>query len=142
MTPLRCRKCGAEIPEGSPVCRSCFEPVKHEGIMTRLGRLFGTAKLSMTNPSAPVRTHVNVKVTSRIKIRDAKTGEVREYHSLEEVPEEYRAKIREAEEAARAGQRLNKITITDASGKTHSFNSPDEMPPELRSLYEKAQEKL
>src|SRR5208283_1857857 len=33
---MRCAKCGAEIPEGSPVCRSCFEPVKPEGFFSRL----------------------------------------------------------------------------------------------------------
>ena len=38
MTRL-CQKCGAEISDGSPVCRSCFEPVKSEGFLARLVRL-------------------------------------------------------------------------------------------------------
>jgi len=133
-----CEKCGAEIPEGSPVCRSCFEPVKREGFMSRLLRFFGGVRV-ISGKSAAGATQVGlIKATDRIKIRDGRTGELREYGSLEEVPLEYREQIRQAREAAMSGKSVAPIIFTDASGKEHTYHSPDEMPPELRALYEKA----
>jgi len=81
---------------------------------------------------------VNVKLTERFKIRDARTGQVLEYNSLDEVPAEYREKIRQAREAARHNPGGKPISVTDASGQTHSYGACDEMPPELRALLEKA----
>jgi hypothetical protein len=78
------------------------------------------------------------------KIRDATTGEMREYHSLDEVPESYREQLRQARDAALSGKdvliagRTTKITWTDSSGTTHHCNSLDELPPQIRALYEKA----
>jgi len=132
---LRCAKCGAEIPEGSPVCRSCFEPVKPEGFFSRLSRAFsgGATPAGQSSPSA---TRVNV-ITQKFKIRDPKTGEVREYQSLDDVPAEYREKIRQARDAAMHGQGGQKISFTDAAGQTHTYNSLDEVPPDIRGLIEK-----
>lgn len=134
-----CQKCGAEIPEGSPVCQSCFEPVKREGILKRLWRALGGGRVSFEKSSLPAATKLSVKLaTDRIRIRDALTGELREYNSLDEVPEGYREKIRQAREAAMHGQGGNKITVTDASGQTHIYNSLDEVPPDIRALIEKS----
>ena len=80
---------------------------------------------------------MNVKLSERIKIRDPLTGELREYHSLDEVPVEYREKIRQAQQAL-SGKGGNVITVTDATGKVQTYHSVEEMPPELRALYEKA----
>jgi len=79
---------------------------------------------------------VSVK-TETFKVRDSKTGEMREYHSIEDVPEEHREKIREALKAAGLSSASTKITWTDASGTVHHYNSVEEMPPEFRALYEK-----
>jgi len=140
----RCPKCGADVEEGWPVCRKCFEPVKREGFFSRLLRAFGVkVNVSITKPAStapgPTSIGINIKTAERIKIRDGKTGEMREYHSIDEVPEEYREKIRQAEAAALSGLSTStKITITDTSGSVHHYNSLDEIPPELRALYEKA----
>ena len=136
-----CEKCGAEIDEGWTVCRSCFEPVKHEGVLSRLLRFFGGARVSLKKSSPAAGTRVNIKLSERIKIRDPLTGELREYHSLDEVPVEYREKIRQAQQAALSGKGGNVITVTDASGQIQTYHSADEMPPELRALYEKARDK-
>ena len=75
------------------------------------------------------------------KIRDAATGELREYHSIDEVPEEFREQLRKAREQAQTdGTTLTSqsITVTDASGKVHTYHSIEELPPELRELYQKA----
>ena len=133
----RCTKCGAEIPEGSPVCQSCFEPVKPEGFFSRLRRAFGGGPAATGQYSTPA-ARVNVKVKEKFKIRDPKTGEVREYQSLDEVPAEYREKIRQARDTAMHGQGGQKISFTDAAGQTHTYNSLDEVPPDIRALIEKS----
>ena len=134
---LRCAKCGAEIPEGSPVCRSCFEPVKPEGFFRRLRSAFGGGSAPAGQSTSPPPARVNVKVREKFKIRDPKTGEVREYQSLDEVPAEYREKIRQARDGAMHGPGGQKISFTDAAGQTHTFNSLDEVPPDIRALIKK-----
>jgi hypothetical protein len=133
-----CEKCGAEIAEGWTVCRSCYEPVKREGILSRWLRFFGGARVGLEKSPPAGSTKVNVKLSERIKIRDPLTGELREYHSLDEVPVEYREKIRQAQAAVLSGKGGNVISVTDATGKVQTYHSVEEMPPELRALYEKA----
>jgi hypothetical protein len=138
---MHCEKCGAEVEAGWPVCRKCFEPVKRQGFFSRLRRLFSGINVSVSigKSVAPMGgSHVKVNVSQRYKIKDSRTGEVREYHSLEEVPEEFREKLRLAQEAALDGKTINKISVTDASGQVKTYNSIEELPPELRALYEKA----
>ena len=134
---MRCAKCGVEIPEGSPVCRSCFEPVKPEGFFSRLRRAFRSGPVK-TSPSSPPGLRLNIKVKAQFKIRDPQTGEVRVYQSLDEVPAEYREKIRQARDTAMPGQGGQKISFTDAAGQTHAYNSLDEVPPDIRVLIEKS----
>ena len=81
---------------------------------------------------------MNVKFSNRIKIRDARTGEFREYHSVDEVPAEYRDKIRQAEQEALSSQGTKEINVTDATGKMRTYRSIEELPPDLRKLYLKA----
>jgi hypothetical protein len=133
-----CEKCGAEIAEGWTVCRLCYEPVKREGFLSRLLRPFSGARMSSEKSPPAGSTKVNVKLSERIKIRDPQTGELREYHSLDEVPVEYREKVRQAREAALSGKGGNVISVTDATGKVQTYHTVEEMPPELRAIYEKA----
>jgi hypothetical protein len=138
MTARQCAKCGAEIPEGSPVCRSCFEPVEREGILSRLLR-FLCARISV-GKSAAGATQVRLVTRTReqFKIRDRQTGELRVYESLEEVPLEHREKVRQAWQAALSGKNIAPIVVRDGFGKEQIYHSPEELPPELRALYEKA----
>jgi len=137
--PRTCQKCGAEIPEGSPVCRSCFEPVPAEGLLKRLFRFLSGGRVSLMKMSSLPGARVNVRVSESIKIRDPFTGQLREYHSLDEVPEEFREQIRKARAAMvkGSGSSQNSITVTDAAGKTQTYHSLQELPPDIRALYEK-----
>jgi hypothetical protein len=54
---------------------------------------------------------------------------------------EYREKVRQAQQAALSGKGGNVISVTDATGKVQTYHSIEEMPPELRALYEKARGK-
>jgi hypothetical protein len=133
-----CEKCGAEIAEGWTVCRSCYEPVKREGVLTRLLRFLG-ARVSLDKTSSAAGTSVSINLSERIKIRDPKTGEMRECLSLDEFPVEERVKIlRQARQAALTGKAANVIIVKDVTGKVQTYQSIEEMPPELRTLYEKA----
>jgi hypothetical protein len=60
---------------------------------------------------------------------------------LDEVPVEYREKVRQAQQAALSGKGGNVISVTDATGKVQTYHSIEEMPLELRALYEKARSK-
>jgi len=64
-----CQKCGAEIPEGSPVCRSCFEPVKSEGFLARLMRLVGGGRASSSKTPSMVGTAAKIHTTELDLIR-------------------------------------------------------------------------
>src|SRR5262249_52967591 len=68
----------------------------------------------------------------------AKTGELQEYHSMDEVPAEFREMVRKVEEGRLTGKNAGKITWTDSSGTVHHCNSIDELPPDMRDVYQKA----
>jgi hypothetical protein len=133
-----CHKCGAEIPEGSPVCRSCFEPVAREGFLTRLLRVYSGGRVTLGKSSSPAGTKLNLTLSEKIKVRDPFTGQLREYHSLDEVPEEFREQIRKAREAMAGAKGGNLITVTEAKGNVQTYHSVEELPPDLRALYDKA----
>lgn len=142
--PTRCPKCGAEVEDEWPVCRKCFEPVKRPGFFARLLNKLRPRRINVTisNSSTAVpgftsRT-ISLRTNEVFKIRDAKTGEIREYRSLDELPEEFRTLIRGAEQGALTGKNTTQISWTDSSGTVHHCNSFDELPAEMRALYQKA----
>src|SRR5690349_10549865 len=113
-----CPKCGAEVHSEWTTCHSCFEPIQRQGLFARLAKIFSGVRV--TTSFTP---HINIKVTEQIKIHDPKTGEMREYHSLDEVPPEYREKISQAFQSARSGTSRQMIAVTDASGQVHTYKS-------------------
>ena len=74
-----------------------------------------------------------LRTTESIKIRDPLTGELREYHSTDEVPEPFRDQIRKLRESAASTESKTVITVTNSSGKLQTYHSVDELPPELRA---------
>jgi uncharacterized membrane protein YdbT with pleckstrin-like domain len=108
-------------------------------------RLFGGFKVQVSTSPAPSSTggiHLNIKTTVKrtYKVRDAVTGETKEYHSLEEVPEKYREQMRKA--FAESAVTQKQMTFTGPDGVTHSYHSLDELPPEVRALVERAEKNL
>ena len=81
---------------------------------------------------------VKAHSSERIKIRDPLTGELREYHSLDEVPEPFREQIRKLRDSATSVNGGKVITVTDSGGKVQTYHSVDELLPELLALYEQA----
>ena len=97
---ITCRSCGSTLPEGADRCSSCYAPVKPPNFLQRLfGKLKNSVQINVsTTPASEPGLHFNIETTVKrtYKIRDAVTGEIKEYHSLDEVPVEYREKLREA----------------------------------------------
>jgi len=63
--------------------------------------------------------------------------------ALDELPPDIRARVEAAMRGEHAGvevhhEQVYSITVHDAAGKVHHYNSPEEMPPDLRALYERA----
>ena len=126
------------IPESSPVCPTCFEPVQRAGILGRLRRLFGAGSAPSSQIAPPTGEKLNFNIKESIKIRDTRTGEMQEYHSLEDVPVEYREKIQQACQKVTNGKVSNTISVKDAEGNVRIYHSLEELPPDVRALYNKA----
>ena len=142
---MTCSHCGLHIPDGTERCPSCGQAVRREGFLRRLLAGFGLGPAS--KPSTPTQstgaptTHIRTtRVTEQIKVRDPRTGEVRVYGSLDEVPAELRAPIEAARRAAAEGGNRTTITVTDASGVTRTYASVEDMPDDLRRIYERVRE--
>ena len=103
-------------------------------------RLFGRFKFNLTvntSPGQVGKSSFHVKTTvhrsQTIKIRDAATGETKEYHSLEEVPEKYREQMREAMSQGRVSK-SEQVTFVGLDGVRHTYQSMDEVPASIRKL--------
>jgi len=137
-----CRSCGAMLPEGVPQCPSCRTLVKPQGFLQRLFGRFnvslqvGISATPAVNAGSPVSFKKTVSQTYRI--RDAATGEVKEYRSLEEVPAAYREKIRQAMEKGSVVTK-SAISLTGPDGVARTYQSLDEVPADMRALIERAE---
>jgi hypothetical protein len=91
---------------------------------------------AMPAPESPP-VSLRIAVTERYHLRDLQTGQITTYASLDDVPPALRARIGQARVGA-AGSRRAKITVTDASGSTRTYDSIEAMPDDLRAIYERA----
>ena len=96
---------------------------------------------------------INIKKTVTVKTT-AKDGERHEYHSLDEAPPELRAEIEKVESegfreslsslasdglTTKIKKTISVFKVKDASGKERIYHSLDELPPEIRTALEQAQ---
>jgi hypothetical protein len=138
---MTCPHCQLHVPDEAARCPNCGQPVQRTGLLRRilggLGLVSSPPGPATTTPTAQIRT---TRVTMQIKVRNPKTGEVRVYGSLDEVPAELRGPIEDATRASVGSRASTKITVTDASGVTRTYASMEEMPEDLRRIYERAQQ--
>jgi len=86
-------------------------------------------------PGADVR----IEKHQEIHIQDPDTGEERVYHSLDDVPPEYREKLEQCRSSIGEGDisRNSRQTfiLKGLDGKRHEYESLEEMPPEIRRFF-------
>lgn len=141
---MKCPHCQATVPDGTTLCQRCRTHLPRKGFWGRLLRRLGSRGGPGAGGSgACTITRTTQVVKTRIKVQDPKIGEVHEYDSLDALPPELRQRIQALQQQALAGgtgtATSTRITVKDQQGNTRTFNSPDEMPPDLRGLYLEAQ---
>jgi hypothetical protein len=149
---MNCSACGTPVEKDAPFCPKCYARIEPPSLWQRFLGLFQTT-------GKPRRPLITVKKTVSINTTD-EHGQHHDYHSVEELPPELRTEIEKLEsEAIKEGlsssssssdglttKIISKKTysvfkIKDASGNEKVYHSLDELPPEIRAAWEKAQEK-
>ncbi len=146
---MNCPDCGNPVEKNAQFCPKCFARIEPPSLWQRFCSLFQTAN----KPRLPL-IRINKKVTIRTT---GPAGQQHEYHSLAEVPPELRAEIEKAESELKEGFSLSSsdglttkiikrktasvYRFRDASGKERVYHSLDEMPPDIRTVFEAAQNK-
>ncbi|HUL75050.1 MAG TPA: hypothetical protein VLT86_18195 [Vicinamibacterales bacterium] len=146
---MTCPSCGSPLEPDVHVCPKCFARIEPPGFWHRVLQFFQSAQ----GPRGPL-----VKITKSISITTTdKAGERHQYHSLEELPPELRAEIEKVEsealkESASASSsgtlaatflktsKTSLFKVKDAAGNERVYHSPEEMPPDVRALFERIQE--
>ena len=155
---MNCPGCGNTVEETDQFCPNCFDRLEPPGLWRKF--------LSLFRPAGQFRPPVivNHTRTETIKIVDEK-GNRQEYHSLDEVPPELRAEFEKLESemikekgklasfttasptgnATTSGiinqQKVSVFKLRDDSGNERIYHSLDELPPDIRALIERAQQK-
>jgi hypothetical protein len=134
MTP--CPKCKTEVPGGESYCPKCFEPVeqpKKPGWWRRfLNGLFGPPT------QVTIATQTAFTGFQRIEYVDPATGERKQAQSFDDIPESQRPQFEELQRTlqTKGAAHETRFIFRDMTGQEHVYKSPDEMPPEIRALYE------
>jgi RNA polymerase subunit RPABC4/transcription elongation factor Spt4 len=144
---MDCPQCSALVEKGAQFCPKCYARIDPPSLWQRF--------LSLFQREEPRKSVITIKKRIDIKTTD-KEGQHHEYHSLDEVPPELRADLEklqsEAEKEALTGasptsrfvtkKTISIFRVKDASGKEHIYHSLDELPPDIRAAFEKAQGKV
>ena len=157
---MNCPECGNSVAQTDQFCPKCFARLKPPGLWRKFLSLFQSA-----GQSRPTRPIIDIKKTVTIRMV-GEDGQPHEYHSLDEVPPDLRAEIEKLEsdvmkergesvsftETSPAGdvtkskiisqKSLSVFKVKDASGNEQTYQSLDEMPPDIRALFERAQKQM
>lgn len=159
---MNCSQCGLHIPEGAQTCPNCRAPVRQPGFLERLFGWLAPARQPTIHRQVIRKTEIKEQPFQIVEA----TGQQQVYRSLEEVPPELRSTVEEALRAAASGAAAGgkvrvtvkieesrrtvspaatqdakvRITVKDASGQERTYHSVEEMPPEIRALYERARQ--
>jgi hypothetical protein len=117
--------------------------VKHLKRITGVDNVGKTAIGPESRPWSLFGRRRRTTTTSTIATEPVVTRE--EYHSLDEVPEHLRADVarlmaEQSETEGAEGESI-RVTVRDADGNQQTYTSLDELPPEVRSRYERAMRK-
>jgi hypothetical protein len=145
---INCPQCGHPVAASDHFCPKCYARIEPPSLWRKL--------LSLFQPAAKSKAHIlNIGKTVTIKTTD-KDGTQHEYHSLDEVPPEMRAAIEKLESEALKESLSSSTTdgsssrmivqktvsvfkVKDAQGNERIYHSLNELPPEIREAYQRAQ---
>jgi hypothetical protein len=146
---MKCRDCGNLVETEAQFCPKCFARIEPP---TLWQKLLGLLK----NCNKPRKPLITIKKTVSIHTTDAK-GQRHEYHSLDDLPPELCKEVAklesEAFKATLSSSSLDGLTtitskktatlfkVKDAAGNERTYHSLDELPAEIRSAFEQAQDK-
>lgn len=144
-----CPKCGNVVAVTDQFCSKCFEKIERPSFWRRLGAWFQSRiKLAPNSATLVLTKDVRIESIDRKSVKHV-------YHSLDEVPPEFRAaaeKLKaELDAKPESGVASNdtviredvqEFKIKNAFGKEKVYHSIDDMPPETRVLFEKMRERL
>jgi hypothetical protein len=141
--PNFCPNCGKPVEwlpgETQCVCAGCGRRIVSggEGVVRRfLRRLFQPRP--RTGPSVRTRVVRMATESQEFRVQDSATGEMKVYHSMEEMPAEVRERIEALRVAGPSAAGTTKYTFRDSSGVERTYRSLEEMPPEVRKMFERA----
>jgi len=136
-----CPHCGMNV-KGAPevVCPSCGRPLDAGGggwLSRLLQRLFRTSGPMGPTPNGSAAVIVR---SQEFRIHDPETGQVKVYHSLDELPPEIRRDVEASLGADATSGASTAYTYRDSSGTEQTYRSLDEMPAELRAQIGRSRE--
>ena len=128
----RCPGCGARLvePTGGWFRRLIARLVQ--------GRLDAAIRLNPTITTRTVRSQ-------EFCIKDPKTGETKVYHGIDELPPEVRDQIKSmgvdmgalTSDSLAPPTKDTTYTVSDPSGSQQTYKSIEDMPPEMRAIFDK-----
>ncbi len=129
---MYCSQCGTQLQEDQEVCPACDARVgkRKRGFWQRLLGFLGT----------PVSSTTTVIKEEKIVFLNEKTGTRTVFNSFDELPPEIKSKFEQAKEGKllvfNSFDELS-FTVRSSEGNEETYHSLEEMPPDVRAIYEK-----
>jgi hypothetical protein len=130
---LHCPKCQTEVPGGESYCPKCFEPVEQPKPRSLWRRFVDW----LSGPRAQAKVHLSG--FQHIEYVDPADGQRKQAKSFADIPESLRPQFEALQKQlaeGSVGDASTAFVFRDFGGGEHTYKSVDEMPPEVRSLYE------
>jgi hypothetical protein len=128
---MDCSQCGSLVQEGQEICPACGGQVGKRSFWRRLWQWFSSGNVSQAK----------IVGTRRVEVisYQGPDGQQHTCHSLDEVPPDIRAKVREA---IASGQGITRevFSYQGPDGQKKTYHSLEEMPPDLRAIYQNSLE--
>jgi hypothetical protein len=143
---MTCPACGNVVAVTDQFCSKCYARLEPPTFWRRLGSWFRSA-LKVGPHTLVIKRRESFRTIS-------KQGEAQVYHSLDQVPPEFRAEVGKLQAAAVKAlegasspgivvqNEIRVFKFKDIFGKEQVYHSLEEMPPEQRALFEKARGQL
>lgn len=149
---MPCPKCGNVVMVTDQFCSQCGERLGRPSFWRRVGAWLRSAARPGPHTFV-IRKGVTLKTIDRHSVKHV-------YHSLDEVPPEFRATIeklkKELDDKSNSSadskdkleqgmvlrEDIQEFKFKDAAGNEQVYHSLDEMPPETRALFEKLRGRL